>query len=199
MRKSRAMMNMLWSSALCGALALTGCEGDGSTSDKDRASSAATDDTDDAAAPKSCVTDVVPVTGAMATSVKPEYTCDGRPSINMPDSQNACRNDSDCEIIESDTVRNIARVCALSCRSYTDCDELDACNKKCVTDTTSMTVKAPGLSGACASCYARIAACALEKCLSECSANADSPECVKCSFTGGCRIPFEECSGLDRK
>jgi len=196
---SRVMMNKLAIGLVCGALSLAGCGDDKSTSSKDNGSTAGTDDTGDAAAPQSCVTDLEPVTGAMATSVKPEYTCDAKPSSKMPDSKNACRNDSDCEIIDSDKVREIARVCGLSCRSYTDCDELDACNKKCVTDTTAMKVMEPGLSGACSSCYAGIAACALEKCLSECSANADSPECVMCSFTSGCRIPFEECSGLDRK
>ncbi len=193
----RAMMNKLGISMLWGALSLAACGDDKSTS-ADNGNTSGIDDTGDAGSPKSCVTGLVPVTGAMATSVKPVYTCDAKPSSKMADSQNACRNDSDCEIIDSDMVREIARVCALSCRSYTECDELDACNKKCVADTTAMKVKAPGLSGACSSCYARIAGCALEKCLSECSANADSPECVKCSFTSGCRIPFEECSGLDR-
>jgi len=153
----------------------------------------------DAAAPASCVGDLDPVPEAEVPAGMPEYTCNGMPSSSMPDSPNACRNQSDCDVIASDKVREISRVCGLSCRSYTDCDELEACNRKCVVDTTKNQVMAPGLTDGCADCYAGIAGCALEKCLTECAANADAPDCVKCSFTSGCRLAFEACSGLDRK
>jgi len=191
MRIGQARMGKVCSRALVGALALSGCGDD--------TSSGSPTDAGVAAATVSCVVDLVPVTGAGATSVKPEYTCDAMPSTSMPDSQNACRNDSDCEIIESDMVRDIARICGLSCRGETDCDRLNACNNKCVTETTAMKVNEPGLSAGCAGCYAQIAACALERCLSECAGSADAPECIMCSFTSGCRLPFEACSGLDRK
>lgn len=183
-----------WGALVCCALGVAAC-GD----DDKGGSNSSTMDGQDGAAAQSCVTDLKPVAEADVPEGMPEYTCNGSPSSTMADSPNACRNQSDCDIIDSDTVREISRVCGLSCRSYTDCDELDACNRKCVVDTTKNQVMAPGLTEGCAGCYARIAGCALEKCLTECAANADAPECIKCSFISGCRLPFEECSGLDRK
>jgi len=129
----------------------------------------------------------------------PVYTCDANKSTKYPDGPNACRNTSDCTIIDSGQVREITRVCGLGCRTpEANCSNLAACGTSCVVDVTKMKIMDPGLSAACAACYTDIALCSLAYCLSECAANADAPECVKCQFESGCRIPFERCSGLDR-
>ncbi len=129
----------------------------------------------------------------------PAYVCNGDKSTVHPDGPNACRNTSDCTIIASGMVREITRVCGLGCRSYEpDCAMIAACNSQCVVDTTRMKIMEPGLSAACGECYTNIALCSLAYCLSACAASADAPECVKCQFESGCRIPFERCSGLDR-
>jgi hypothetical protein len=129
----------------------------------------------------------------------PKYFCDANKSTKYPDGPNACRNTSDCTIIDSGQVREITRVCGLSCRKPdAKCDELAACGTDCVVSVTNMKVMDPGLSPACAGCYTDVALCSLAYCLSNCAASADAPECVKCQFESGCRIPFERCSGLDR-
>jgi hypothetical protein len=127
------------------------------------------------------------------------YHCDANKSTKYPDGPNACRNASDCPIIDTGKVREITRVCGLGCREpVIDCAKLSMCGTSCVVEITKMQVMDPGLSMACASCYTDVALCSLFYCLSECAANADAPECVKCQFESGCRIPFERCSGLDR-
>jgi hypothetical protein len=129
----------------------------------------------------------------------PVYTCDEAKSTTYADGPNACRNASDCAIIDTGMVRDITRVCGLSCRSYEpDCDKMAMCNSDCVRQTTSLMIMEPGISAPCGACYTSIALCSLAYCLSECAANADAEECVTCQFHAGCRVPFERCSGLDR-
>jgi hypothetical protein len=129
----------------------------------------------------------------------PVYTCNADKSTKYPMGPNACRNASDCTIIDSGQVREITRVCGLSCRQPDiTCAALASCGSMCVVDVTKMKIMDPGLSSACAGCYTDIALCSLAYCLSDCAANADAPGCVKCQFESGCRIPFERCSGLDR-
>jgi hypothetical protein len=129
----------------------------------------------------------------------PKYTCNANKSTKYPDGPNACRNASDCPIIDTGKVREITRVCGLGCREpVIDCPKLAQCGTSCVVEITKMQIMDPGLSPACASCYTDVALCSLAYCLSECAASADAPECVKCQFESGCRIPFERCSGLDR-
>jgi hypothetical protein len=134
-------------------------------------------------------------TGAAA----PTYTCNASPSTANPTGGNACRNDADCAIIGSGMVREITRVCMLSCRSYEpDCAKIADCNSQCVGEQTKMKIMDPGISAGCGACYTNVALCSLAYCLSECAADADAPECVACQFQAGCRLPFERCSGLDR-
>jgi hypothetical protein len=129
----------------------------------------------------------------------PTYLCDANKSTKYPDGPNNCRNASDCAIIASGQVREITRVCGLSCRSFEpDCMKMAECNSQCVVDTTRMKIMDPGISNACGGCYTNVALCSLAYCLSECAASADAIECVKCQFEFGCRVPFERCSGLDR-
>jgi hypothetical protein len=136
---------------------------------------------------------------AWNSTALPMYACDANKSTKYPDGSNACRNTSDCAIIASGKVREITRVCGLSCRSYEpDCAKMAECNSQCVVDVTKMMIMDPGISPACGGCYTDIALCSLAYCLSNCAASADAPECVKCQFESGCRIPFERCSGLDR-
>ncbi len=137
---------------------------------------------------------------AWTATAAPAYACDASKSTHFPDGPNARRNQSDCDIIASGQVREITPVCGLSCRSLEpDCQKLADCNSQCVVDTTRMKIMDPGLSAPCGACYTGVALCALAYCLSECAADADAPACVKCQFESGCRIPFERCSGLDRK
>jgi len=128
-----------------------------------------------------------------------DYLCDADPSAD-PDAANACRNESDCAIINTDEVRELARVCGLSSRGMeADCDVYNEFNQTCVVDETSKKIMAPGLSMACAACYADTVACGTVFCLAECAGDADLPECVDCQLKAGCRLPFERCSGLERE
>src|SRR5690349_3744037 len=62
------------------------------------------------------------------STTPPTYFCDANKSTRNPDG-NACRNAPDCAIIASGQVREITRVCGLSCRSYEpDCAMMAACN-----------------------------------------------------------------------
>jgi hypothetical protein len=144
----------------------------------------------------SCVTDLESL--EVASNAVPEYTCDEKPSANNADSANACRNTADCALIASDQVRHLAKNCALTCRDQTECDAAAACNGDCLANDT-MNSLGGTLTDACSACYEQVALCMLEKCYAECAASADAPACVECSFKQGCRLPFERCSGLDRK
>jgi hypothetical protein len=137
---------------------------------------------------------------AYSASTIPAYTCDGNKSTTYPAGPNACRNQSDCAFITTGRVREIVRTCGLSCRSYEpDCAMMAMCNTECVSMATATMIMQPGVSAPCGECYTNIALCSLAYCLSECAANADAIECVKCQFMAGCRVPFERCSGLDRQ
>jgi hypothetical protein len=160
-----------------------------------------------------CVTinecDKVTYTGTMP----PAYTCNGSKSTSYPDGPNACRNDSDCAIINTGMVREIVRGIALGCRSsfpdpapgIPEAERIAACQKQADCNTadvktiTAMKIMPPGLSDACGQCYTGIALCSIAYCVMECVANADAIECVKCQFDAGCRTVYERCSGLDRQ
>jgi hypothetical protein len=176
-------------------LALTACGGDsGAPEDTSEAESPVAGDDD--AGTGSCVTGLESVD--LAPDAPPAYTCDGQPSTMYPESPNACRNDADCALIETEQVRRFAKDCALTCRDIVDCEQAAACNRQCVGEASQNQLGGT-LTPACSGCYAQAALCGLEKCYAECADDADSLDCVACSFKQGCRIPFERCSGLDRK
>ena len=182
---------------LIGLAMLAACGGDDSSSSDTPGAGATSSTQSDAGALPSCIDEsTLVVDGTGDTSL--DYLCDANPSTNA-EAANACRNDADCAIIDSGLVRDMARSCGLSSRSVADCDARAEFNKTCVIQETSTKIAAPGLSTECASCYAEIVLCSLHFCLSECAANADAPECVTCQLASGCRIPFEQCSGLERK
>jgi hypothetical protein len=134
----------------------------------------------------------------LAPAAPPMYTCNEQPSSSYPDSPNACRNTGDCALIETQKVRRLAKECALSCRGTSDCAEAELCNQNCLKSGTMQQLGSM-LTDACSSCYAQAALCGLENCYAECADDADSLDCVECSFKKGCRLPFERCSGLDRQ
>src|SRR5262249_16548985 len=104
---------------------------------------------------------------AWSGTTPPAYFCDANKSSKYPDGPNNCRNTSDCAIIASGMVRDITRVCGLSCRSYEpDCAKMAECNSQCVVDTTRMKIMDPGISMACGGCYTNVALCSLAYCLS---------------------------------
>jgi hypothetical protein len=143
-------------------------------------------------------------------TVAPTYTCTAAKSTKYPDGPNSCRNQSDCDIINTGLVRNIVREVGLSCRSFEPmpgasdaervaaCAAMAMCNTTNVKMATAMKIMPPGISDACGACYTNIALCSLSFCLGECAADADAIGCVKCQFDNGCRGPFEKCSGVDR-
>jgi hypothetical protein len=167
-------------------------DGDGDTS----ADGGEPTEMDDDPATGSCVAELDPLD--LAPPAPPKYTCDAEPSSNNPDSANACRNDADCVLIDTEKVRRLAKECALSCRGTTVCADAELCNQNCLNSATMQQLGGM-LTGNCASCYAQAALCGLENCYAECADDADSLDCVECSFKKGCRLPFERCSGLDRQ
>jgi hypothetical protein len=180
-------------------LLLAGCGDDGgpdTTMRDDPAMGDGDGDGDGDGGMASCVTEVERL--EVASSAVPVYTCDENPSTNYPESGNACRNTADCALIATDRVRHLAKNCALTCRDKTDCAEAAACNGDCLANDT-MNQLGGTLTDGCSACYEQVALCMLDKCYAECAADADAPGCVECSFTQGCRVPFERCSGLDRK
>jgi hypothetical protein len=180
---------------LCACVALAACKDDEPSAGKGGAGSGGGSD----AAVPSCVSSVE-VDPADDGVTKIDYLCDAEPSDKYADSDNACRNALDCELIDSDMVRELARTCGLASRGMeSDCDAFREFNRDCVIMETKLKIKAPGLSSACADCYADTVVCGLQFCLSECAASADDPQCVACQVKHGCRVPFERCSGLDRK
>jgi hypothetical protein len=151
--------------------------------------------------------DGITYTGTMP----PPYTCNGSKSTKYPDGPNACRNDSDCTIINTGLVREIVKGIALGCREHEPpegapeaeriaaCKVEADCNTTDVKRITAMKIMEPGISDACGQCYTGIALCSIGFCLMECAASADAIECVKCQFKSGCRTVYEKCSGLDRQ
>jgi hypothetical protein len=152
--------------------------------------------------------DKIPYTCATA----PVYTCNASKSTRYPDGPNACRNDSDCAMINTPPagIRDMVRTCAvgyiaeLPPMGSTEPERVAACTKvaglvsTCVRDVTTMKFMPPGISDACGKCYIDIALCSSAFCLGECIANADAIDCIKCQFLSGCRVPFEKCAGVDR-
>ena len=145
---------------------------------------------------QSCVDELEPLD--LTPETPPQYTCNEQPSQSYADSPNACRNAADCALIDTQKVRRLAKECALSCRGTPDCGEAEQCNQNCLRSGTMQQLGGE-LSNACSSCYAQAALCGLENCYAECADDADSLDCVECSFKKGCRLPFEHCSGLDRQ
>ena len=157
-----------------------------------------------------CVTvyeaDKIPYT---ATTV-PVYTCNACKSTLHPTGPNACRNSSDCAIINTGKVRELVRNCALACRQYEPmpmapeservmkCNQMADCNMMCNKMATN-NLMPPGLTDACGKCYTDVALCSIAHCLSACAADADAIDCIQCQFMAGCRVPYERCSGLDRQ
>ena len=143
----------------------------------------------------------------------PVYTCTEGKSTRYPDGPNACRNQSDCDMINTPPsgIRQVVKECALSCldkepsggeteaERMAKCAVADECNTTCVRGATSMKFKPPGISDACGKCYSAVAHCSIAFCLMECSIDADAIDCIKCQFANGCRVPFERCSGIDRQ
>jgi hypothetical protein len=194
----------IWMS-LALSLALSACGdsgGDPDSPDKDEPKPGETGDgdgdTDTSEDPStvSCVNELDPLD--LAPDAPPAYTCDAKPSTVNPDSQNACRDDADCVLINTQKVRRLAKECALSCRGTPSCGEAELCNQNCLASGTMQQLGGT-LTDACSSCYAQAALCGLENCYAECADDADSLDCVECSFKKGCRLPFERCSGLDRE
>jgi len=149
-------------------------------------------------------------TGAAA----PVYTCNASKSTRYPDGPNACRNAFDCSLIDTPPkgIRDVVRTCAVGYRAeqpdpgvpeaerVAKCTNVAGLVEKCVKDATAMPpFMPPGISDACGKCYIDIALCSSAFCLSECIANADAIDCIKCQFINGCRDPFERCSGVDRQ
>jgi len=153
--------------------------------------------------------DKIQYTGTAA----PVYTCDTNKSTRYPDGPNYCRNQSDCDMINTPPqgIRLVVKECALSCldkeptETDTEADRVAKCavsaecKANCVRMATAMKFKPPGISDACGKCYVDISACSIAFCLSKCSADPDAIDCVKCQFENGCRVPFEKCSGVDRQ
>jgi hypothetical protein len=145
-------------------------------------------------------------------TVSPVYTCTAAKSTRYPDGPNACRNQSDCDMINTPPtgIRGTVKECALGCLDkepkpgIPEADRVAACmvaadcKSTCVRNTTAMRFKPPGISDACGKCYTEISACSIAFCLADCSADADAIGCIKCQFENGCRVPFERCSGIDR-
>jgi len=202
-------------SAACGDSSTTGAGGAGGTGGSGGSGGSGGDDSGSSEGGGSftlgCVTvygdDKVSYTGTAA----PNYTCTADKSTKYPDGPNSCRNQSDCDIINTGMVRNIVREVALSCRSFEPmmgaseaervaaCAAMAMCNTTNVKTATAMKIKEPGISDACGACYTNIALCSIAFCLGDCAADADAIGCVKCQFDNGCRVPFEKCSGVDRQ
>jgi hypothetical protein len=184
--------NKVWLLAV-GLLVACGDDGGSGEGDTEQEESAVTGESD--AGTASCITELEPL--AAPSSDVPDYTCDASPSSDA-ESANACRNAPDCELIATDRIRHLAKNCALTCRDNDDCGEAAECNGGCLANDT-MNQFGKVLSDGCSACYEQVALCMLEKCYAQCAADPDAPACVECSFDQGCRLPFERCSGLDRK
>jgi hypothetical protein len=186
--KARTNITLVIGLALTGLLACGDSGDEGATMEPDEM-------VDDSAT-GSCVDEIEALD--LAPDAPPMYTCNEQPSASYPESPNACRNAADCALIDTQKVRRLAKECALSCRGTTDCDQAETCNQNCLRSATMQQLGGM-LSGGCGSCYAQAALCGLENCYAECADDTDSLDCVECSFKEGCRLPFERCSGLDRK
>jgi len=128
------------------------------------------------------------------------YACDECKSSTYPTGPNACRNANDCSLLATGRVPNIVRQCALACRSQEppsgSCAMAAECNTQCVKSETATRIGAP-VSDECGKCHTHSMMCQFTFCLSECAADVDAIECVKCMFASGCSIQFQRCTGLD--
>jgi hypothetical protein len=187
----------------------SGSPGDGGTADVDGGPIVCADagaGSDAGGGPDGTPTTVVCVTVydddkvTYAGSTPLTYACDECKSSTYPTGPNACRNATDCSLLATGMVPNIVRQCALACRSQEppsgSCAMAAECNMQCVKSETTR-VGAPGLSDECGKCHTHSMMCQLTFCLSECAADVDAIECIKCMFASGCSIQFQRCTGLD--
>jgi len=100
----------------------------------------------------------------------------------------ACLSESDQATLaaERDAITAKARECGLGCLNAVD---KVACAVPCIT-------AAHNISDGCAGCYAGIIVCTVDRCLTDCIADAASEACIKCQEDQGCTPEFYTCSGL---
>jgi hypothetical protein len=123
--------------------------------------------------------------GGAAPTLKVE--CVPAPGIDEADA--VCFNDSDCALIDSETLRDTAGDCLKN--SCLGNEDEGGCTADCIVDEVAA-------SPECAACYGVSAACSAENCLSECFADKDAPECRTCQLASGCFDEYLSCSGLTR-
>jgi hypothetical protein len=108
--------------------------------------------------------------------------------------QGACDSESDLEALESDNVRDAARICGLPnvppfC--LVTGQPYDECIAECVEDRVS------GLSTECATCYGKLERCGVDSlCGGQCQFDACRMPCFDCLNVAGCIGDFEDCRGL---
>ncbi|HEX6275972.1 MAG TPA: hypothetical protein VFZ53_23190, partial [Polyangiaceae bacterium] len=89
-----------------------------------------------------------------------------------PGGGGACQNEQDCPVVRAGTAREATQTCGLGCQQDPD---PATCTVTCVAMDT-------GLTASCATCYALLADCARQNCLSECSTDPDSSACIECQI-----------------
>ena len=108
--------------------------------------------------------------------------------------EGACDNESDVEALDSENVRDVARVCGLPnlppfC--LVNAQPYDECIAECAED------RVPGLSTECATCYGTLEQCGLDSsCGGQCQFDACRTPCFDCLNLAGCIEDFEDCRGL---
>jgi hypothetical protein len=103
-----------------------------------------------------------------------------------PGAGGACQNEMDCPSVVNSAAKMATGLCGQQCLG--NADEA-GCTVMCIADATSM-------SAECSICYATLAGCARNNCLSECAAEPTSDPCTQCQIDSGCRAMFDTCSGL---
>ena len=113
---------------------------------------------------------------------------DLQPEVVLPP-DGACTNPSDLAVIDPQPaqVRASAIDCGIGCLGEA---EVPPCTTYCLTVN-------PGLSAACANCYAAAVQCMFDNCLAECLADPDGGACSQCQQSAGCVEAFLSCSGLE--
>jgi hypothetical protein len=101
---------------------------------------------------------------------------DGGPPVG------ACGNDGDIQQIEHHPMLTDVDQCSVD--HFSDPAAIGAC-----------VMAADGTSGACSDCYAGLAQCTLQSCLSQCLVSPGSSACVSCALTS-CGGAWNACSGL---
>ncbi|MFT5435104.1 MAG: hypothetical protein ACI9OJ_005821, partial [Myxococcota bacterium] len=96
-----------------------------------------------------------------------------------------CVNDDDQAAIGNTDVAQAGQDCSLTCLGNA---EFAGCTGECTADAT-------GLSSPCGLCFGLEVACAFELCLTPCTTDPASAECIGC-LENNCAAGFEACSGL---